>query len=267
MEIQRGILRPSKSTTSLRPHALRRCQTSEALLLGTGHLPERTLDLPMRAPTAQQEDRGDSSSDSFHCNICLESARNAIVTSCGHLFCWACLYSWLITPAQLHCPMCPVCKAGCEVSSLTPIYDNADTSQDLPSPPQLTASKSRTFSSSSQSKPKNVFDQWLVPHIHPPSLAILPDGSVPARPVARPRPVNRKQPRYPPHANTSHVHTAGLFGGAHPIVLFSAGITTLCGMQFFQNGGFGNDLAQETFNTSRMLTLLAFFIIAGVWFH
>jgi hypothetical protein len=148
---------------------------------------------------------------------------------------------------------------------LTPIYDHANEEPHTVQQQQITTSKSRTFSSSSQGKPKNLIDQWLVPHIHPPSLAILPHGAVPARPNARPRPVNKKRP---PPAHTTHVHTAGLFGGAHPIVLFSAGITTFCGMQFVQHGGFtSNDLQQDMFSTSRMLTLFAFIIIAGVWFH
>lgn len=29
---------------------------------------------------------------SFECNICLELAQDPVVTLCGHLFCWPCLY-------------------------------------------------------------------------------------------------------------------------------------------------------------------------------
>lgn len=28
----------------------------------------------------------------FECNICLELARDPVVTLCGHLYCWPCLY-------------------------------------------------------------------------------------------------------------------------------------------------------------------------------
>jgi hypothetical protein len=28
----------------------------------------------------------------FECNICLEMAKEPIVTLCGHLFCWPCLF-------------------------------------------------------------------------------------------------------------------------------------------------------------------------------
>ena len=31
-------------------------------------------------------------SSAFECNICLELAKEPIVTLCGHLYCWPCLY-------------------------------------------------------------------------------------------------------------------------------------------------------------------------------
>ncbi|KAF0923819.1 hypothetical protein E2562_007682 [Oryza meyeriana var. granulata] len=46
----------------------------------------------------------------FECNICFEMASEPVVTSCGHLFCWPCLYQWL----HVHSTHkeCPVCKDG-----------------------------------------------------------------------------------------------------------------------------------------------------------
>lgn len=32
----------------------------------------------------------------FECNICLEIATEPILTNCGHLFCWPCIYSVFI---------------------------------------------------------------------------------------------------------------------------------------------------------------------------
>lgn len=39
-------------------------------------------------------------------------ASEPVVTLCGHLYCWPCLYRWL--QVQSHCRTCPVCKAGVE---------------------------------------------------------------------------------------------------------------------------------------------------------
>ncbi|KAJ4959340.1 hypothetical protein NE237_026451 [Protea cynaroides] len=56
----------------------------------------------------------------FDCNICLDVAKEPVVTSCGHLFCWPCLYQWL----HLHCDHkeCPVCKGEVMESKIIPIY-------------------------------------------------------------------------------------------------------------------------------------------------
>lgn len=42
----------------------------------------------------RKEDRGehDQQSSYFECNICLELAQDPVVTQCGHLYCWPCLY-------------------------------------------------------------------------------------------------------------------------------------------------------------------------------
>ena len=45
-------------------------------------------------------------------NICYDLASEPVVTLCGHLYCWPCLYRWL--QVQNHCRTCPVCKAGVE---------------------------------------------------------------------------------------------------------------------------------------------------------
>jgi len=100
----------------------------------------------------QQQHHQDSR---FSCNICFEAVTEPVVTQCGHLYCWPCLYRWLepgMLPAERlsldltaassatqaaaaaaastapYYPVdesrrvCPVCKAGCSVPSLVPIY-------------------------------------------------------------------------------------------------------------------------------------------------
>lgn len=56
----------------------------------------------------------------FDCNICLDVAKDPVVTCCGHLFCWPCLYRWL----HLHSDAkeCPVCKGEVTLKNVTPIY-------------------------------------------------------------------------------------------------------------------------------------------------
>lgn len=70
---------------------------------------------------AQQTEEGTSA---FECNVCLELSKEPVVTLCGHLYCWPCLYRW----TQGQCcargvpPVCPVCKAGVDVEKVIPIY-------------------------------------------------------------------------------------------------------------------------------------------------
>lgn len=73
-----------------------------------------------------KQDKGDQSpSDSeFECNICLEVAKNAVVSMCGHLFCWSCLYRWLdeIDSETLSAKNCPVCRSAITLDRIIPIY-------------------------------------------------------------------------------------------------------------------------------------------------
>ncbi|KAJ7966704.1 E3 ubiquitin-protein ligase [Quillaja saponaria] len=67
-------------------------------------------------------------SGNFECNICFDLAQDPIVTLCGHLFCWPCLYKWLHFHSQSH--ECPVCKALIEEEKLVPLYGRGKTSSD-----------------------------------------------------------------------------------------------------------------------------------------
>ncbi len=49
------------------------------------------------ASSDNPDDAGDEKSASFECNICLDVARDAVISLCGHLFCWPCLHQWLET--------------------------------------------------------------------------------------------------------------------------------------------------------------------------
>ena len=41
---------------------------------------------------ADPEDDDDDGPGEFDCNVCYETAREPVVTMCGHLYCWGCLY-------------------------------------------------------------------------------------------------------------------------------------------------------------------------------
>ncbi|KAL1216694.1 E3 ubiquitin-protein ligase RMA1H1 [Cardamine amara subsp. amara] len=70
----------------------------------------------------------EDASNNFGCNICLELAKEPIVTQCGHLFCWPCLYKWLHFNSKSN--HCPVCKALVKVDSLVPLYGMGKPSSD-----------------------------------------------------------------------------------------------------------------------------------------
>ncbi|GLI62730.1 hypothetical protein VaNZ11_005460 [Volvox africanus] len=70
--------------------------------------------------TTQPNYHSEEDSSAFECNICLELAKEPVVTLCGHLFCWPCLYRWM--QVQAFSRACPVCKAGVEIDKVVPIY-------------------------------------------------------------------------------------------------------------------------------------------------
>lgn len=69
----------------------------------------------------EENEKGNSDEGSFFdCNICLDLAKEPVVTCCGHLFCWPCLYRWLHVHSDAK--ECPVCKGEVTMKNVTPIY-------------------------------------------------------------------------------------------------------------------------------------------------
>ncbi|XP_073832833.1 E3 ubiquitin-protein ligase RNF185-like [Musca autumnalis] len=66
----------------------------------------------------------------FECNICLDTAKDAVVSMCGHLFCWPCLHQWLETRPNRK--LCPVCKAAIGKDKVIPLYGRNSTKQEDP---------------------------------------------------------------------------------------------------------------------------------------
>jgi E3 ubiquitin-protein ligase RNF5 len=74
----------------------------------------------------EEEKRDDSI---YVCNICLDTAKDAVVSMCGHLYCWPCLSTWLET--RPHRQLCPVCKAAISKDKVIPLYGrNSEKQQD-----------------------------------------------------------------------------------------------------------------------------------------
>lgn len=84
---------------------------------------------PPQSPScSSSSNNSNEAAGNFECNICFDLAQDPIVTLCGHLFCWPCLYKWL----HLHSNSkeCPVCKALVEEEKLVPLYGRGKTSTD-----------------------------------------------------------------------------------------------------------------------------------------
>ncbi|KAI0509960.1 hypothetical protein KFK09_010560 [Dendrobium nobile] len=64
----------------------------------------------------------------FECNICFDMAKEPVVTSCGHLFCWSCLYQWLHVHSDNK--ECPVCKGEVTEANIVPIYGRGSSELD-----------------------------------------------------------------------------------------------------------------------------------------
>ncbi|CAH8528329.1 unnamed protein product [Heterobilharzia americana] len=102
--------------------------TSKSDLPKVSKLPGNNTDKPGQSNTTERAENS-GTTGSFECNICLDSARDAVVSMCGHLFCWPCLHRWLETAETR--TVCPVCKAAISRDKVIPLYGRgADHTQD-----------------------------------------------------------------------------------------------------------------------------------------
>ena len=46
----------------------------------------------MNQASSRERDGDDDGPGDFDCNVCYDTAREPVVTMCGHLYCWPCLY-------------------------------------------------------------------------------------------------------------------------------------------------------------------------------
>lgn len=57
----------------------------------------------------------------YDCKICFTNLQEPVVTYCGHLYCWKCLYNWALERDNSIIP-CPCCNTEIDISLVTPIY-------------------------------------------------------------------------------------------------------------------------------------------------
>ncbi|XP_034489477.1 E3 ubiquitin-protein ligase RNF185 [Drosophila innubila] len=87
---------------------------------------------PSSTPNEPSNDKDKEQNDEslYECNICLDTAKDAVVSMCGHLFCWPCLHQWLLTRPNRK--LCPVCKAAVDKDKVIPLYGRNSTRQEDP---------------------------------------------------------------------------------------------------------------------------------------
>ncbi|KAI3444942.1 hypothetical protein Pfo_001607 [Paulownia fortunei] len=83
----------------------------------SSHLVAKALEMDSEVKKADKE-----GGSFYDCNICLDLARDPVLTCCGHLFCWACFYQ--VSDVDSTSKECPVCKGEVSDSTIIPIYGN-----------------------------------------------------------------------------------------------------------------------------------------------
>ncbi|EYU27111.1 hypothetical protein MIMGU_mgv1a026936mg, partial [Erythranthe guttata] len=98
----------------------------------------------LESNSAIKEDDPAKTGSFYDCNICLDMAKDPVLTCCGHLFCWACFYQ--VSNIDSTTKECPVCKGEVSNSTTVPIYGNGGghervsmTESGLMIPPRLKA--------------------------------------------------------------------------------------------------------------------------------
>lgn len=75
----------------------------------------------------------------YDCKICMAESDEPVVTLCGHLFCWPCIYQWSESRHSETVP-CPVCNNSVSVKAVIPLYTSKENhdkrTKDIPKRPQ-----------------------------------------------------------------------------------------------------------------------------------
>ncbi|MFS8024265.1 putative transcription factor C2H2 family [Helianthus anomalus] len=92
------------------------------------HEHENILNKDDKACKSMENLELDGVSGGFDCNICLDSVHDPVVTLCGHLYCWPCIYKWIhhqndtSETIEKKNPRCPVCSCDVSEKNIVPLY-------------------------------------------------------------------------------------------------------------------------------------------------
>lgn len=95
---------------------------------GDAHPGNTTAEQPPADQPGSSKENPEEHAGRFECNICLDTAKDAVVSLCGHLFCWPCLSQWLDTRPNRQ--LCPVCKSAISNEKVIPIYGRGGNTTD-----------------------------------------------------------------------------------------------------------------------------------------
>lgn len=143
-------LQAASSTSSRHRYLTRSISADKSSASGTAGLTD----------TREPDDKANRSAANFECNVCFDMAAEPVVTRCGHLFCWECLYQWL--HIHSHHRECPVCKGQVADDAIIPIYGRGGSAASVDNaPPRPTGA--RVESTRQQ-------QQQQLPIFHPPNV-------------------------------------------------------------------------------------------------
>ncbi|KAG6468019.1 hypothetical protein ZIOFF_072585 [Zingiber officinale] len=181
--------------------------------------------------------KDDSSAANFECNICYELAKAPVVTPCGHLYCWSCLYQWL--HAHSVNSECPVCKGQVLEVNVTPIYgrggdetkdlkqDNGDEESGLKIPPRPSANRIENLRPQLRQRlEEGIANSWRNSmnedthdeHRTGPRSSRRQERSSAARTAVRRRPVRRMQREEGRGSNSTGIGLHGDESLSYPII-------------------------------------------------
>ncbi|KAM3403025.1 hypothetical protein ACQJBY_006667 [Aegilops geniculata] len=132
-ELDRHQGQGGSSTSTRRPRPTRPPQPRPTF---TDHKPS-----PTSTPNANEpDDKARRNAANFECNVCFDMADDPVVTKCGHLFCWDCLYQWLHVHSNHR--ECPVCKGQVADDAIIPIYGRGGSAASVhAAPPRPTGAR------------------------------------------------------------------------------------------------------------------------------